>query len=108
MFSFLECSLAISSTGSIASLSNSLSSWLSLVTSSYCPIQLPVCVCAKLLQLCPILCDTVDSSPPGSSVHGILQARILEWVAMPFSRFSSLPSCISKGTVTIVRRQMCL
>ena len=36
-----------------------------------------------------ILCDPVDCSPPGSSVCGILQARILEWVAMPFSRESS-------------------
>ena len=46
---------------------------------------------AKLLQSCPILCDTVDWSLPGSSVHGILQVRILEWVAMPFSRESSQP-----------------
>ena len=38
---------------------------------------------------CLILCDPMDCSPPGSSVHGILQARILEWVAMPFSRGSS-------------------
>ena len=44
------------------------------------------CVHAKLLQLDPTLCDPVDCSPPGSSVHGILQARILEWVAMPSSR----------------------
>ena len=36
--------------------------------------------------LCPTLCDPVDSSPPGSSVHGILQAIILEWVAISFSR----------------------
>ena len=41
---------------------------------------------AKLLQSCPTLRDPMDCSPPGSSVHGILQARILEWVAMPFSR----------------------
>ena len=40
---------------------------------------------AKLLQSCPTLCDPIDSSPPGSSVHGILQARILEWVAISFS-----------------------
>ena len=46
---------------------------------------------AKLLQLHPSFCDTVDCSPPGSSVHGILQARILEWVAIHFSRGSSLP-----------------
>ena len=39
-------------------------------------------VCAKLLQLCPTLCNPMDCSPLGSSVHGILQARILEWVTM--------------------------
>ena len=37
-------------------------------------------------QLCPTLCDPTDCSPPGSSVHGTLQARILEWIAIPFSR----------------------
>ena len=42
-------------------------------------------------QSCPTLCDPTDCSPPGSSVHGILQARILEWVAMPSSRGSSRP-----------------
>ena len=40
---------------------------------------------AKLLQSCPTLCDPTDSSPPGSSVPGILQARTLEWVAISFS-----------------------
>ena len=40
----------------------------------------------KVAQLCLTLCDPIDFSPPGSSVHGILQARILEWLAMPFSR----------------------
>ena len=47
-----------------------------------------VLCCAKLLQSCPTLCDPMDCSPPGSSVRGILQARILEWVAMPSSRKS--------------------
>ena len=47
------------------------------------------CVCDKLLQSCPALCDPIDYSLPGSSVHGILQARILEWVAMFSSRGSS-------------------
>ena len=42
-------------------------------------------------QLCPTLCHLTHYSPPGSSVHGILQARILEWVAIPFSRGSSPP-----------------
>ena len=37
-------------------------------------------------QSCPTLCDPMDCSPPGSSVHGILQARTLEWVAILFSR----------------------
>ena len=37
------------------------------------------------LQLCPTLCNLMDCSPPGFSVHGILQARILEWIAMPSS-----------------------
>ena len=49
------------------------------------------CVPAKSPQLCPTLCDPMDCSPPGSSVHGILQARILEWAAMPSSRESSRP-----------------
>ena len=41
---------------------------------------------AKSLQSCPTLCDPIDSSPPGSPVPGILQARTLEWVAISFSR----------------------
>ena len=40
---------------------------------------------AKSLQSCPTLCDPIDSSPPGSSIPGILQARTLEWVAISFS-----------------------
>ena len=47
------------------------------------------CVHAKLLQSCLTLCDPMDCSPPGSSIHGILQARILEWATMPSSRGSS-------------------
>ena len=46
-------------------------------------------MCAKWLQSCLTVCDSTDCSPPGSSVHGILQARILEWVTMPSSRGSS-------------------
>ena len=42
-------------------------------------------------QSCPTLCDPMDCNPPGFSVHGHLQARILEWVAIPFSRGSSWP-----------------
>ena len=57
-----------------------------------------VCFPAQSLQSCPTLCEPVDHSPPGSSVHGILQARILECVAISFSRESSWPrdwTCIS-------------
>ena len=58
-------------------------------------------------QSCLTLCGPVDCSPPGSSVHGILQAGILEWVAYPFSRGFSWPrdwswvSCIAGGFFTI-------
>ena len=45
----------------------------------------------SVAQSCPTVCDPMDCSPPGSSVHGILQARILEWVVIPFSRRSSWP-----------------
>ena len=40
---------------------------------------------AKSLQSCPTLCDPIDGCPPGSAIHGILQARTLEWVAISFS-----------------------
>ena len=64
-----------------------------------------VCMHAKLLQLCLTLCDPTDGSPPGSSVHGILKARILEWAAISFSRGSSQArngtqvSCIGRRIV---------
>ena len=45
------------------------------------------CMCAQLLQLCLTLCDSMNCNPPGSSVYRILQARILQWVAMPSSIF---------------------
>ena len=43
-----------------------------------------VCVCVLIPQSCPTLCNSMGYSPPGSSVHGISQARILEWVAIPY------------------------
>ena len=45
----------------------------------------------KVAQSCPTLCNPMDCSLPGSSVHGILQVRLQEWVAVPFSRGSSQP-----------------
>ena len=56
-----------------------------------CHLISSLCVCANLLQSCPTLCNPLDCSPPGSSVHGILQARILEWVTISVSRGSSWP-----------------
>ena len=41
---------------------------------------------SEVAQLCPTLCDPMDGSLPGSSVHGIIQARVLEWVAIYFSK----------------------
>jgi len=46
---------------------------------------------SEVTQLCPTLCDSMDCSLLGSSVHGIFQARLLEWVAISFSRGSSQP-----------------
>ena len=43
---------------------------------------------AKLIQSCPTLCDPIDGSPSGSAIPGILQARILEWVAISFSSYN--------------------
>ena len=63
--------------------------------------------CAKLLQLCLTLCDPMDCTLPGSSVHGILQKRILEWIATLSSKGSSQPrdqtlvSCIAGRFFTI-------
>ena len=46
-------------------------------------------VCVLVTQSCPTLCSPMDCSLPGFSIHGILQARLLEWVAIPFYRGSS-------------------
>ena len=59
--------------------------------------------CAKSLQLCSTLCNPMDGSPPGSSVHGVLQPRILEWVAMPSSRGSPDP-----GVELIISQVSCI
>ena len=60
--------------------------WSDLATAAAC------CKCSVLVtQSCPTLCDSMDCSPPGSSVCEIFQARILDWVALSFSRGSSQP-----------------
>ena len=61
---------------------------------------------AKSIQSCLTLRDPMDCSPPGSSVLGILQAGVLEWVAMPFSRGSSRPKNLTRGSyVSCIGRQ---
>ena len=61
---------------------------------------------SEVAQSCPTLCNPMDCSLPGSSIHGILQARVLDWVAISFSRGSSPPSdrthisCITGGFFT--------
>ena len=73
------------------------------------------CACILSFFSCVGLCDPMDCSLPGSSVHGILQARILEWVAMPSSRGSSWPrdrtrvsyvSCIGRQLYTNAHAKM--
>ena len=63
---------------------------------------------AKSLQLCPTLCDPIDGSPPGPSVPGILQARILEWVAISFSsacmHAKLLQSCLCATLWTVAHQ----
>ena len=48
-------------------------------------LKVAAAAAAKSLQSCPTLCDLIDGSPPGSSIHGIFQARVLEWGAIAFS-----------------------
>ena len=66
-----------------------------------------LCAVFSVAQSCPALCNPMDCSPPGSSVHGISQARILYWVAIPFSRGTSWPrdriqvSCIARRFFTL-------
>ena len=87
-----------------------VSVWISYVL---CIIQLYACVCV-VSQLCPTLCDSMDCSPPGSSVHGLLQARILEWVAISSFRESPWPrdwthiSCVSCIGITLLKTKKTL
>ena len=61
-------------------------------TTREAPLLNSCAVLCLVAQSCQTLCDPMDCSPPGSSVHGILQAKILEWVAISYSRGSSRPT----------------
>ena len=65
-------------------------SWILVLPHTFC--LLSPCMHAKSLQSCLIVCSPMDYSPPGSSVHEILQARILGWVAVPSSEIQTLSS----------------
>ena len=72
--------------------------------------EMSLSVCAQLLPPCPTLCDPTDRSPPGFSVHGILHARILEWVSTPSSNVSVKihhPSNIGWSRQCFVVQQEC-
>ena len=110
----LECKLC--HLGEFYSLGKCITREEGSLTTSYSSWQpLSAATAAKLHQLCPTLCDPIDSSPTGSSVPGILQARILEWVAISFSNhesekwfrcpvpwfFPTLSSCILLGVLML-------
>ena len=59
---------------------------------------------SEVAQSCPILCDPMDCSLPGSSVHGIFKTRVLEWVAISFSRGSSQPRDQTQVSWVVGRR----
>ena len=61
--------------------------------------QPKTCATAKSLQFCLTLCDPIDGSPPGSTIPGILQARILEWAAISFSKPVGHCKSSAKGKV---------
>ena len=71
------------------------------------PMFVAACCCCLVAQLCLTLCDLIDCSSPGSSVHGILQARILEWVTISLSRgiflTQGLNLCLSHCRQTLYR-----
>ena len=68
-----------------------------------------MCVCVLAAQLCPTLCNPIDSSPPGPSVHGILQARTLEWVAISFSKrnYRKKESEVAQSCLTLCNPMEC-
>ena len=82
--------LAIGKTDTVKSWPAGLPFSKSFLVISITPLVLHGCL-VLVAQSCLTLCDPMDCSPPGSSFHGILQARVLEWGAIPFARGSSQP-----------------
>ena len=67
-------------------------------------LRVTLCCAASAAQSCLTLCDSTDCSPPGSSVHGVSQARIPEWVSMPFSKGSSHPGSEPESALSAALR----
>ena len=61
-----------------------------------------ITVCVLVAQSCPTLCNPMDCSPPGSSIHGIFQARVLEWGAIAFFRMLSFKPAFSLSSSTLI------
>ena len=80
--------------GNFSSFKTPFLGWISIPNSFvslfiFCPAAAAAAAAAKSLQSCPTLCNPMDFSLPDSSVHGIFQARVLEWVAIAFSNILS-------------------
>ena len=81
----------------------SLSSWVTWITRSGGHfLGCSVCVCAKLLHVCLTLCDPMDCGWPGSSVQGILQERMLEWVAISLGFPGNLPKGMNPHLLSLL------
>ena len=85
--SFKKSSEACEQASSVSAQSRKSPTYCSTTASE----RLRFCSFSLVAQSCPILWDPMDCSPPGSSIHGIFQARLLEWIAISFSRGSSQP-----------------
>ena len=71
--------------------------WMEKHSIQLLPLIIYLAAAAKSLQLCPTLCDPTDISPPSSSIHGIFQARVLEWGAIAFSGLLPLVTLSKKN-----------
>ena len=100
------CSLGFSPTPAVTALVLTLMGdpWLYCLVAKCFECFTWDCCCYVVTKSCPVLYDPMDCSPPGSSVHGILQARVLEWAAISFSRVFQTQE-LNPGIVSFIGRQ---
>jgi len=72
----------------------------------YAPYKRSAAAAAKSLQSCPTLCDPIDGSPPGSSIHGIFQARVLEWGPLPSPYISLITLNVNRLNASTKRHRL--